>query len=76
VPLHRDYVIDTGWDPATEGELADINRDDLQFWPLFGHERELGDPSWRAGPRGRENERESLAAVAMRIPGSSGQRFR
>lgn len=43
MPLDRDHPIDTGGDPAAEGELSNIDRDDLQYRPLFGHEHELGD---------------------------------
>ena len=31
-------------------ELSNIDRDNIQYRPLFGHEHEFGDPSWRAVP--------------------------
>ena len=44
VPLDRDHRINSGRDPAAKGELSNIDRDNIQYRPLFGHEHELGDP--------------------------------
>ena len=40
--------MDAGREPAAEGELANINGNDVQHRPLVSHEGELGDLSWRA----------------------------
>lgn len=37
-----DYPLDAARDSAAEGELTNVDSNDLQHWPLFRTEHELG----------------------------------